>query len=82
MSNTTLEADLETLFTELIDYQWKKVKALGERINPRLTDDDLAQPQDFPELADNAEWNYEDGVLAGYRSAHMAVRARLRKGST
>jgi hypothetical protein len=78
--STSIEQDLEKLFQELIEYQWKKVKALGERINPRLTDDDLAQPHDFPELAGSAEWNYEDGVLAGYRSAHMAVRARLKKG--
>jgi hypothetical protein len=71
-----LEA-LDRLFEELVAYQWKKVKALGERINPRLTDEDLAQPHDFPELSSSAEWNYEDGVLAGYRAAHAAVRARL-----
>jgi hypothetical protein len=75
----TTEDKLEQLFQELIEYQWKKVKSLGERINPKLTDEDLAQPHDFPELSSNPEWNYEDGVLAGYRSAHMAVRARLRK---
>ena len=49
------------------------------RIDPRLTPDDLLQPHDFPALAADAGFNYEDGVLAGqqddrdsdaYRCAH------------
>ncbi len=72
-------AKLDLLFAELINHQWKKVRALADTINPRLTDDDLAQPHDFPELMARADWSYEDGVLAGYRSAHMAVRASLLK---
>jgi hypothetical protein len=75
-----LEAELDRLFDELIALQWKKVRAAGDAINPRLTDDDLAQPHDFAELTDSPAWQYEDGVLAGYRSAQMAVRARLRRG--
>jgi len=72
-------AKLDVLFAEMINHQWKKVRALADGINPRLTDDDLAQPHDFHELQGNSEWSYEDGVLAGYRSAHMAVRAQLLK---
>jgi hypothetical protein len=68
---------LEQLFDELATLQRKKVFAAAQRLNPRLTEDDVQQPHDFPELAGNAEWNYEDGVLAGYLAAQMAVRARL-----
>jgi hypothetical protein len=71
-------AELEALFAELIAHQRKKVFAEARRLNPRLTEDDIQQPHDFPELAADAAWNYEDGILAGYQAAQMAVRARLR----
>jgi hypothetical protein len=74
-----LAAELEALFDELITHQRKKVLEAARRLNPRLTEDDIQQPQDFPELADSASWNYEDGLLAGYLAAQMAVRARLRR---
>jgi hypothetical protein len=51
----------------------------ARRLNPRLTDDDVQQPHDFPELAGSAEWNYEDGVLAGYQAVQAAMRATMRK---
>ena len=70
--------EIEQLFEEMIAQQRKKVFALARRLNPKLTEDDITQPHDFPELAGSPEWNYEDGVLAGYLAAQMAVRARLR----
>ncbi len=74
-------AAVEQIFDELAVLQRKKVYQAALRINPRLTEDDITQPHDYPELATNAEWNYEDGVLAGYLAAQMAVRARLRRTS-
>jgi hypothetical protein len=71
--------DLERLFEELITHQRKRVLEAARRLNPSLTEDDITQPHDFPELSTNPEWNYEDGVLAGYLAAQMAVRARLRR---
>ena len=70
--------ELEKLFEELIVGQRRKVFDAARRLNPRLTEDDITQPHDFAELATNPEWNYEDGLLAGYLAAHMAVRAQLR----
>jgi hypothetical protein len=70
--------DLDALFRELIDQQRKKVAAEARRRIPHLTDDDIEQPHDFPELANDPAWQYEDGVLAGYRAAHMAVRVELK----
>ena len=51
----------------------------ARRLNGKLTDDDVQQPHDFPELAGSPEWNYEDGILAGYQAVQAAVRATLRK---
>ena len=71
--------EIEKLFEELIVHQRRKVFAAAQRLNPRLTEDDITQPHDFVELATSPEWNYEDGLLAGYLAAHMAVRAQLRR---
>ncbi len=68
---------VEAVFEELVAQQRKRVLAHARRLNPRLTEDDVQQPQDFPELSGNPEWQYEDGILAGYLAAQMAVRARL-----
>ena len=75
-----LAAQLEAIFEDLIGYQRRRVVEAARRLNPRLTDDDLLNPQDYPELAGNAPWNYEDGILAGYLSALAAMRAKLRGG--
>ncbi len=70
---------LEKLFEEMILLQRKKVLAAAQRLNPRITADDVLSPIDMPELSADPGWNYEDGLLAGYLSAQMAVRARLRR---
>jgi hypothetical protein len=75
-----MSADIEAVFSELIEHQKKRVFEHARRLNPRITEDDVQQPQDFPELYGNPEWQYEDGILAGYLAAQMAVRARLRRG--
>lgn len=74
------EAMLEELFAELIEQQRRKVLERAQRLNPRATADDVLSPIDMPELAADARWNYEDGLLAGYLSAQAAVRARLKRG--
>jgi hypothetical protein len=73
-------AHLDALFSELIEHQRKKVVAEAHRRDAKLTDDDCEQPHDFPVLAEDPAWQYEDGLLAGFRAAHMAVRASLRRG--
>lgn len=71
-------SELDQLFYQLIGHQRAKVVGDARKLNGRLTDDDCAQPHDFPELRDNPMWQYEDGILAGYQAAHMAIRAQLR----
>ena len=68
---------VDRLMTELVECQERKVLDLARRIHPGVTSEDIRNPQDFPDLRDNPEWNFEDGILSGYRSAHIAMRARI-----
>jgi hypothetical protein len=69
--------ELDAVFEELIAYQHRRVLEHARRLNPRVTADDILNPIDVPELARDAGWNYEDGVLAGYRAAQASIRARI-----
>lgn len=66
---------LESLFEELIREQEKKVRNAAHAILPHLTDDDLLQPNDFPQLDNHPYFRYEEGVLEGMRTARMAYVA-------
>jgi hypothetical protein len=68
---------IDQLMLQLIDQQERKVLDLGQRIHPGLTSEDIRNPQDFPDLLESFQWNFEDGILAGLKSAHMALRAKL-----
>ena len=61
-----LEAELERLLEEMIAQQRARVLAHARRLNDRLTDDDVQQPHDFPELA-------------GYQAVQAAMRAAFRR---
>jgi hypothetical protein len=72
-------ADLEAavrVLDELIAHQQKRVLELGNRIKPGLTDEDLRNPHDHPELFGDPDWQFEDGQLAGLVSARVALKAR------
>ena len=43
---------------EAIVHQRAKLQAVANRINPRLTADDVLSPADFPELAGDPLFNY------------------------
>jgi hypothetical protein len=79
MPTLSMTEQIEHLFEEMVAHQRKRVLEHARRLNARLTDDDVQQPHDFPELHGSPEWQYEDGILAGYLAAQMAVRARLLK---
>jgi hypothetical protein len=79
MSATTW-VEVEALVGELEALQRGKVIDLARRLRPGLTLEDVRNPHDFPEL-DDADWQYEDGVLTGIQSVLAAVRARLREAA-
>ena len=68
------DAALETLLDEMITAQRRRLLELAARIQPGVSTDDLFQPHDHPALAGHPQFNFEDGILAGY----LAVRAALR----
>lgn len=65
---------MDEIFEELIKYQQQKVLALGRSIIPFLTQDDLLQPTDFPEIENDPIFRYEEGVLEGLLTAQMAYQ--------
>ena len=74
-----MENETERVLHELIAQQDAKLRRYAATIDPTLTPDDLLQPHDFPALARDPGFNYEDGVLAGLRSAAAALRALARR---
>jgi hypothetical protein len=65
---------VENLVDEMIAAQRERLQALARRIDPSLSPDDLLQPHDHPALSTHPDFQFEDGILAGY----LAVRAALR----
>lgn len=66
---------VERLLNEMIATQRDRLAELARRIQPSLGPDDLLQPHDHPALAASADFNFEDGVLAGYLALRAALRA-------
>ncbi len=67
--------DIVKLIDEMTESQKANLLRLGRRIVPTLTPEDILQPNDYPELENHPEFRYEEGVLAGYQTIQMALRA-------
>ena len=65
------------LLDDLIAEQRKKLLAVARRIIPHVTDDDLLQPNDFPELELHPHFRYEEGILDGLLVASTALRRAM-----
>lgn len=63
------------IINEMIDAQQTHLLALGRRIVPNLTPEDLLQPNDYEELENEPLFRYEEGILAGMLSIRMALKA-------
>lgn len=63
---------MEILFEELIVAQRAKILALAKRIVPHITEEDLLQPNDFPQLENHPLFRYEEGVLEGILTVRMS----------
>ena len=66
------------LLDELIEGQKKKVLETAQRIVPHITEEDLLQPNDFPELEFHPHFRYEEGILDGLRVAETALRLKIK----
>lgn len=69
----------EQVIEEVIDYHRKKILDFARRIIPHITPEDLLQVNDFPELENNPEFRYEEGMLAGILTLQMALQAAKKK---
>jgi len=70
--------ETEKLLEEMIQAQRRRLAELAARILPAATSEDLLQPHDHPALAAHPEFNFEDGILAGYLAVRTALRAEAR----
>ncbi len=66
----------EEILDELVDQQRKRLGEFARKFIPCLTEDDLLQPNDFPELENHPYFRYEEGVLEGILTARMAYLAQ------
>jgi len=73
----TAWGEVEALLATMETHQVGKVFELARRLKPGITHEDMRNPHDFPELADN-DWHFEDGILVGIQTVLTAVRARRR----
>ena len=70
-------AEMDALMIAMIAQHEAKVLEMARAIHPGVTAEDIRNPQDFQDLVANAAWNFEDGILTGLKSAHIALRARM-----
>jgi hypothetical protein len=70
-------ATVDGLMLAMLEQQEQKVLEMARAIHPGLTAEDIRNPNDFADLMASGEWNFEDGILAGLKSAHIALRAKL-----
>jgi hypothetical protein len=85
MAHTDLDPDtvlraLEVV-EELVAYQQKKVLDLAQRIHPGLTEEDVRNIHDYPDVYGDPIFQFEDGQLAGFVAARIALKARLLGGT-
>jgi hypothetical protein len=72
-----LFADIEAVFERMISQQRDKVVGVAQDILPHLTSEQAQNPQDHPEVTEDAMFNFEDGFLAGLMSARMALQRNI-----
>ncbi len=74
-------AEMERTLEAMSAQQEARVLALGRRLRPGVTAEDLRNAHDFRDL-DDPDFHYEDGTLAGLLAALAAVRAKRRGAAT
>jgi len=68
-----INSSINKLLEEMISLQEEKVLKIARELIPHLTPEDIRNPHDFPELYNNINFNYEDGILTGYLSIKTAL---------
>jgi hypothetical protein len=66
---------LDALLEEMIEAQRARLLELARRLVADITPEDLFQPHNHAALAAHPDYNFEDGILAGYLTVRAALRA-------
>jgi hypothetical protein len=74
MNFETLSQELEKELAQAADHQREKTLALARSILPGVTPEDIRNPQDFPKLMQNIDFQFEDGMTSGLISALTIIR--------
>lgn len=69
---------IEATLEEMIHSQKQRVQERASKLHFQISQDDLLQPHDIPELNNDPLWNYEDGFLAGLQCAQIVLRRELK----
>jgi hypothetical protein len=72
-----LVTEIEALFERLIAQQRDKVREVALDMVPHVAPEQMQDPHDYPEVAADAMFNFEDGFLAGLMSARLALRTNV-----
>lgn len=72
-----MNVKIKALLRDLITGQEKRLFKMGRELVPKLTTEDILQPNDYPELENNPLFRYEEGVLEGLKTAEMALFAHF-----
>ncbi|PIS01624.1 MAG: hypothetical protein COT84_01380 [Chlamydiae bacterium CG10_big_fil_rev_8_21_14_0_10_35_9] len=76
MKKNPLE-EISNLLAELATQQHTRLRKLAQNYVPNITDEDLLQPNDYPQLENHPLFRYEEGFLHGIQSVHSALNALL-----
>jgi hypothetical protein len=68
-----VKEEIKKLFEELAAGQKEKLLKCGREFVPRLTAEDVLQPNDYPVLENNPNFRYEEGVLEGIQTVRAAL---------
>jgi hypothetical protein len=69
-----MKDEVFNLLEEIIQLQKKSLLNYARAIIPNLTEEDILQPNDYPQLENHPIFRYEEGVLAGMQSIQTALR--------
>ena len=67
--------DALQLVESLISDQKNRLFTAARRIIPHITQEDLLQPNDFPELEFHPHFRFEEGILDGMQVVRAALQA-------
>jgi hypothetical protein len=73
-TKTNTEEEILALLEEMGKMQHSSLLRLARSFIPHLTEDDILQPNDFPQLEEHGGFRYEEGILEGIKSTEMALR--------